>query len=63
MAKTSALQYFLPEMAADPARQDQLQQVYRTTTIDSVRLVWRVSRVGQIPGRPVRDPKGGFSNG
>ncbi|MDD4788986.1 MAG: hypothetical protein PHO07_17590, partial [Pirellulales bacterium] len=44
-------EYFLPEKWRRTPRTkiSASQQVYETTTIDSVRLVWRVSRVGQIP--------------
>lgn len=44
-------EYFLPEKWRRTPRTkiSASQQVYETTTIDNIRLVWRVSRVGQIP--------------
>ena len=43
--------YFLPEKWRDTRRikQSVFGQVYRTTTKDDINLVWKVSRVGQLP--------------
>jgi hypothetical protein len=43
--------YFLPEKWRDTSRikQSVFGQVYRTTTKDNVHLVWKVSRVGELP--------------
>jgi hypothetical protein len=43
--------YFLPEKWRDThrIRQSVFDQVYRTTTKDNVHLVWKVSRVGELP--------------
>lgn len=43
--------YFLPEKWRDTPRikQSVFDQVYRTTTKDNVHLVWKVSRVGELP--------------
>ena len=43
--------YFLPEKWRDTPRikQSVFDQVYRTTTKDNVNLVWKVSRVGELP--------------
>ena len=43
--------YFLPEKWRDTPRikQSVFDQVYRTTTKDNIHLVWKVSRVGELP--------------
>ena len=43
--------YFLPEKWRDTRRikQSVFGQIYRTTTKDDINLVWKVSRVGQLP--------------
>jgi len=43
--------YFLPEKWRDTPRikQSVFGQIYRTTTKDNVNLVWKVSRVGELP--------------
>jgi len=43
--------YFLPEKWRETSRikQSVFGQVYRTTTNDNVNLVWKVSRVGELP--------------
>jgi hypothetical protein len=43
--------YFLPEKWRDTPRvkQSVFDHVYRTTTKDNVHLVWKVSRVGELP--------------
>jgi hypothetical protein len=43
--------YFLPEKWRDTRRikQSVFDQVYRTTTKDNIHLVWKVSRVGELP--------------
>jgi hypothetical protein len=43
--------YFLPEKWRDTPRTKQsvFEQVYRTKTKDNVNLVWKVSRVGELP--------------
>ena len=43
--------YFLPEKWRDTPRikQTVFDQVYRTTTKDNIHLVWKVSRVGELP--------------
>ena len=43
--------YFLPEKwrKTPRVRHSLVNQVYETTTKDNVRLVWRVSRVGELP--------------
>lgn len=43
--------YFLPEKWRDTPRikQSVFGQVYRTTTKDNINLVWKVSRVGELP--------------
>ncbi len=50
--------YFLPERWRRTPKQSlsQLNEVYRTTTKDNINLVWRVSRVGEVP--PFTDPPG-----
>jgi hypothetical protein len=49
--------YFLPEKWRDTprTRQSVFDQVYRTTTKDNIHLVWKVSRVGELPDMdPIR---------
>jgi hypothetical protein len=43
--------YFLPEKWRDTPRikQSVFDQVYRTTTKDNIYLVWKISRVGELP--------------
>jgi len=43
--------YFLPEKWRDTPRikQSVFGQIYRTTTKDNVHLVWKISRVGELP--------------
>ena len=43
--------YFLPEKWRDMhrIRQSVFDQIYRTTTKDNVHLLWKVSRVGELP--------------
>jgi len=43
--------YFLPEKWRDTPRikQSVFDQVYRTTTKDNIHLVWKISRVGELP--------------
>ena len=47
----SLFDYFLPEKWRDTPRvkQSVFDQVYRTTTKDDIHLVWKVSRVGELP--------------
>jgi len=50
--------YFLPEKWRDTPRikQSVFDQVYRTTTKDNIHLVWKVSRVGELPDMgPMKD--------
>ncbi|MFP4054168.1 MAG: hypothetical protein ACLFV7_09940, partial [Phycisphaerae bacterium] len=50
--------YFLPERwrRTERKRLSVIDQVYETTTKDNIRLVWKVSRVGQMPDMdPFRD--------
>jgi hypothetical protein len=51
-------EYFLPEKWRDMhrIRQSAFDQIYRTTTKDNVHLVWKVSRVGELPDiDPIKD--------
>ncbi len=47
----SLFDYFLPEKWRKTPRikLSVLDQVYRTTTTDNIHLIWRVSRVGEVP--------------
>lgn len=50
--------YFLPEKWRDTPRirQSVFDQVFRTTTKDDIHLVWKVSRVGELPDMdPIKD--------
>lgn len=50
--------YFLPEKWRDTPRikQSVFDQVYRTTTKDNIYLVWKISRVGELPDMdPMKD--------
>jgi hypothetical protein len=50
--------YFLPEKwrSMPKIKQSVFDQVYRTTTKDNIHLVWKVSRVGEMPDMdPIKD--------
>jgi len=56
----SLFDYFLPDQWRNKRRVklSALDQLYRTTTEDDIHLVWRVSRVGEIPDMDPLSPSG-----
>jgi hypothetical protein len=56
----SLFDYFLPDQWRNTSRVklSALDQLYRTTTEDDIHLVWRVSRVGEIPEMDPLSPSG-----